>query len=674
MQESPFKRHEPLYLKYRPQALEELVGQEGVYRTLVNAIENNRLTHAYLFTGPRGTGKTSSARILAKSLNCKSTGKPVVKPCQTCTCCLEITAGNSPAVFEIDAASNNSVDDARMLIERAPLKAVGGEFKVYIIDECHMLTKEAFNALLKTIEQPPPGVVFILATTEEHKVLPTIVSRCQRLMFKLINQEALTKHLRSVADKESIEIEDDAISLIARRSGGGLRDALSNLDQASLLSSTGKPASVNDLLRLLGALHEDVLLRISEQIAKREGNSVIESVSKLLGEGREPQVVLQELSQHFLNMMKASYLAAAKQDDLALAGVVLGSKDYISGLLDQQSQFERAELSQIVESIDRLEQTCRRSSQPAMHLEVGLLGLCHRHDIHLVKDLVERVSKLEEMVAQGANFDSGAARASHHVQARVLPAPAPAQSHAPSQPAAPPQRPMAAVPPPAQHISPEAHQAAAQAPHAPTASEPTQAEPAVAAQSQGTANDEAAYQDDYSEAGESAAAPQGGDFSNDIEYLWQQILDELQRRHLPTFSLTSTHAFPLSTSGKELNVGVLKDNLQKMLESKMDHIKAAAKAVTGTEMQIKIKVAEQTAPAKKSSSAAARTSAPMPRPSGEAPPVQQSSAAATAPSPGEQTSQPPRPSLGANPDEVGDSTMVKEAYKLFEGPGSRRLT
>lgn len=668
MQESPFKRHEPLYLKYRPQALEELVGQEGVFRTLVNAIENNRLTHAYLFTGPRGTGKTSSARILAKSLNCKSTGKPVVKPCQTCTCCLEITAGNSPAVFEIDAASNNSVDDARMLIERAPLKAVGGEFKVYIIDECHMLTKEAFNALLKTIEQPPPGVVFILATTEEHKVLPTIVSRCQRLMFKLINQESLIKHLRSVADQESIEIDDDAIALIARRSGGGLRDALSNLDQASLLSSTGKPASVNDLLRLLGALHEDVLLSISQQIARREGNAVIESVNKLLGEGREPQVVLQELSQHFLNMMKASYLAAAKQDDVALAGVVLGSKDYISGLMDQQSLFERAELSQIVEAIDKLEQTCRRSSQPAMHLEVGLLGLCHRHDIHLVKDLVERVAKLEEMVAQGASFDSGAARTHQPVQARVLAAPTPAAT-------APAPRPSAPAPAPAptmQHTPVQQAPAPIQASQTHAAPE-VQAEPAANTGSASPAAADETYPADneYIET-ERAPMPAGGDFSDDIEYLWQQILDELQRRHLPTFSLTSTHAFPLSTSGKELNIGVLKDNLQKMLESKMDHIRNAAKAVTGTEMIVKIKVAEQTAPAKKSSSAAARTSAPMQRPAeGAAAPAP---AAPGQPHAGESPAQAPRPGLSVNPDDVSDTTMLKEAYKLFEGPGSRRLS
>ena len=173
-------QYQPLFLKYRPQAISELVGQQQIAVTLTNAIKYERVSHAYLFTGPRGTGKTSAARIFAKSLNCEL--GPTAEPCQKCTSCVEIKQGISPSVFEIDAASNNSVDDARLLIERAPLSACGGRFKLYIIDECHMLTKEAFNALLKTIEEPPANVIFILATTEEHKVLPTIVSRCQKLI------------------------------------------------------------------------------------------------------------------------------------------------------------------------------------------------------------------------------------------------------------------------------------------------------------------------------------------------------------------------------------------------------------------------------------------------------------------------------------------------------------
>src|SRR5271168_4329353 len=208
--------YQPLFLKYRPQALADLIGQEAVAKTLTNAIEHDRIFHAYLFTGPRGTGKTSCARILAKSLNCVN--GPTATPCQVCASCEEIRRGISASVFEIDAASNNSVDDARLLIERAPLVAQGGRYKLYIIDECHMLTKEAFDALLKTIEEPPPNVIFILATTEEHKVPPTIISRCQRLMFRLVNQKDLADHLRNIAEQEKINIDAEALELLARRS------------------------------------------------------------------------------------------------------------------------------------------------------------------------------------------------------------------------------------------------------------------------------------------------------------------------------------------------------------------------------------------------------------------------------------------------------------------------
>ena len=286
-EEATLKNYKPLYLKYRPQSLTQLVGQLATVRTLTNAIECDRLSHAYLFTGPRGTGKTSTARILAKSLNCAN--GPTTTPCGECTPCLEIKESICPAVFELDAASNNSVDDARILIERAPLVAVGGRFKIYIIDECHMLSKEAFNALLKTIEEPPPGVIFVLATTEEHKVPQTIISRCQKLMFRLVTGEELSEYLKKLSQLEAIEIEDEALDLIARRSGGGLRDALGLLDQASLLSAPGKPVSVNDLLNLLGAVHEDALIEISEHILHRQGDQVLATTNRLLLEGRDRQ-------------------------------------------------------------------------------------------------------------------------------------------------------------------------------------------------------------------------------------------------------------------------------------------------------------------------------------------------------------------------------------------------
>ncbi len=387
----------PLYLKHRPQALGELVGQSSVVKTLTNAIENKRIAHAYLFTGPRGTGKTSSARILAKSLNCEH--GPTPTPCLTCVSCVEVKESSSPSVFEIDAASNNSVDDARMIIERAPLVAQGGKFKLYIVDECHMLTKEAFNALLKTIEEPPPGVIFILATTEEHKVPPTILSRCQRLMFRLVNLEELSAHLKEVAKKENIEIEQDALDLITRRSGGGLRDALGLLDQASLLARPGEPVSQKDLLVLLGALDEDVLLTISKGILERSGQAVLDAITGLVMQGREPALIAQELAKHFLNLTKASYVNQGGGGETGR--FVLGSTQYLEGLIEQAKLFERVELTQMVETLDALEQSLKRSTQPSMSLEIALLSICHRHEIASVRQLESRIVQLEEMIAEG---------------------------------------------------------------------------------------------------------------------------------------------------------------------------------------------------------------------------------------------------------------------------------
>ncbi len=684
MVDTAFKRHEPLYLKYRPQSLGQLVGQEAVTRTLTNAIAHDRLSHAYLFTGPRGTGKTSSARILAKSLNCKTAGRPTAEPCQTCSCCVEITQGNSPAVFEIDAASNNSVDDARTLIERAPLKAVGGEFKVYIIDECHMLTKEAFNALLKTIEQPPPGVVFILATTEEHKVLPTIVSRCQKLMFKLISQDAMIAHLRYVADAEEISIENDALRLIARRSGGGLRDALSNLDQASLLASKEHPVDVPDLLRLLGALHEDVLLNLSKQISQRDGQEVINSVGQLLGEGREPAVVLQELSRHFLNLMKASYLQGSKQaNSEALSNFVLGSDNYITGLLSQAELFERAELSQIIEQLDRLEQTCKRTSQPAMHLEIGLLSICHRHDIYLLKDLLKRVEALEQGVSQPVDYSRSSARPAQASPPQQTQAPV-AQSQqrfTPAQPAA------STAPAPARTLdAPVTASTAVVEPQSANASAPPPSQrqedlsiSMVQAADEGPGFSDASSPDDGPK--ESSAPPQqgaAGDLNSDIDYIWTQMLDELQRRHLPTFSLASTHGFPLAISNADFTIGVMKENLQKMLESKVDHLRAAAQQVTGQNLQIKIRVSSDPGPSEKRSAPAAARPQPDRDPnassgSGRGPASRPAAEPTSSGSTGSESGEPAsRSSTGGSSDEI-DSTMMKEAYKLFEGPGSRRI-
>ena len=236
--------------KYRSANFDELVGQEHVANTLKRAIESGRIAHAYLFCGTRGTGKTSTARILAKALNCRKTDAPTAEPCGKCDSCLAIARGDDMDVIEIDAASNTGVDNVREIIENAQYRPSRSRFKVYIIDEVHMLSKSAFNALLKTLEEPPSHVKFILATTEPEKVLPTILSRCQRYDFRSISSREIAAHLKEICKKEKISAEDDALALVAKAGAGSMRDALSLLDR--LLSLGDKKLGVKDVEQMLG--------------------------------------------------------------------------------------------------------------------------------------------------------------------------------------------------------------------------------------------------------------------------------------------------------------------------------------------------------------------------------------------------------------------------------------
>lgn len=245
--------YEPLHHKYRPQTFAELVGQDAIASTLTNALKQGRIVPAYLFCGPRGTGKTSSARILAKSLNCLSADGPTPTPCGHCQACQEITNGIALDVVEVDAASNTGVDNIRELIERAQFAPVQCRYKLFVLDEVHMLSTAAFNSLLKTLEEPPAQVVFVLATTDPQRVLPTIISRCQRFDFRRIPLEPMVQHLGDIAQKESIALTSDALQIVAQLSQGGLRDAESLLDQLGLLEGE---IAVEDVWELVGAVPE----------------------------------------------------------------------------------------------------------------------------------------------------------------------------------------------------------------------------------------------------------------------------------------------------------------------------------------------------------------------------------------------------------------------------------
>ena len=380
--------YQPLHHKYRPQRFDQLVGQEAIAATLGHALTSNRIAPAYLFSGPRGTGKTSSARILARSLNCLNSDGPTPEPCGHCELCTTIAAGTALDVIEIDAASNTGVDNIRELIERSRFAPVQARWKVYVVDECHMLSTAAFNALLKTLEEPPPQVVFVLATTDPQRVLPTILSRCQRFDFRRIPLDALETHLSWIAQEEAIDIRPDALHVVAQRAQGGLRDAESLLDQLSLLPPPIEATAVWDLL---GAVPEQELLELVKAMTAAAPVELLEATRNLLDRGRDPGAVLQGLA----GILRDLVLTAAAPDRPELTGV---SPQFRDQLPDLARALGRPRLLQWQNQLRGAEQQLRQSVQPRLWLEVLLLGL-----------LAEPASSKEPVVAAPATRPVAAA-------------------------------------------------------------------------------------------------------------------------------------------------------------------------------------------------------------------------------------------------------------------------
>lgn len=354
-----------LYRRWRPESFADLVGQEHISRTLSRAVTSGQTSHAYLFTGPRGTGKTSTAKILARALNCAE--GPTLTPCGVCDSCRSISDGSSMDVFEIDAASNRGIDEIRDLRESVKFAPTEGHYKIYIIDEVHMLTTEAFNALLKTLEEPPERVIFILATTEPHKVPATIQSRCQRYDFHRITVTEIRDRLIYVCKESDIAAEEDALGIIAAQADGGMRDALSILDQCmALAEGTLTAERVQEALGLVGRAW---IRRMAGEIAARDAAALIAQLSELLQSGRELKQVLVELAQHFRRLMIAGVGGAVSAAELCAGDA--------EELRMDAAQFTQEEIMTILRRLNETMQELRTSPQPRIAVETLLIGLCH---------------------------------------------------------------------------------------------------------------------------------------------------------------------------------------------------------------------------------------------------------------------------------------------------------
>jgi len=518
------EKYIPLYRKYRPQNLQEVVGQEHVKKALTNAISLSKISHAYLFTGPRGTGKTSIARILAKSLNCVQ--GPTVTPCEVCPSCVDIKNSTPMDVIEIDAASNRKVEDARNILEKIQYIPVNGKFKIYIIDEVHMLTKEAFNTLLKTLEEPPENVIFILATTEPQKVLETITSRCQRFDFRRITTDDIINHLKNIAKEEKIKIEDDALFTIAKNSAGGMRDSLALLDQVSVLDA-GKKITSEDINKLLGRLSFDMLNNLSENLIQSQAQAAIELLEQIYNSGNEPSQILTNLLGYFKNLL---IVKSCTSKELLIDLTQLNDSQLV--ILKKQSEnIDTHQITFLIEKIIYYIKELKTTTNQHLWLEIAIIDLANLAQNTSLLELQERVSRLE----------SGLGKTPQAIMPKINVAP-PAPSTTPSAP--PTESPVKREVPKVE----------------------TKIEKVIEPIKEPKKEEIKTEEEELSPMPVSKHIPKD---SNDVSNLWNEFLKQIKIISPPALGLLSEHAKPIEFSPEKVVIGCEKEFSLKMLSSDM---------------------------------------------------------------------------------------------------------
>ena len=370
--------------RYRPQKFTDIIGQEHVSKTLANAIENNRIAHSFIFSGPRGVGKTTTARILAKALNCEN--GPTANPCNKCSSCESITKGNSLDVLEIDGASNRGIDEIRNLRENIRFTPTLGKYRIYIIDEVHMLTKEAFNALLKTLEEPPGHAVFIFATTEIHRVPATILSRCQRFDFKRMSIKTIISHLESIAKSEKLDIEKDALLQIAKKADGSMRDSQSILDQ--IISYAGNKITAAEVADVLGIISDDLYFEFTEKIRDGDLKNLLLLCNRVFAEGYDLAEFLNGFEEHFRNLLVLKTLQNFDQINVA--------EHYHDQFRSVSKLFEVTDLLAYIKQVGDMQNAIKWATQPNLKFELGILKMAKMPTTLEIETLLQKIDLLKK--------------------------------------------------------------------------------------------------------------------------------------------------------------------------------------------------------------------------------------------------------------------------------------